>query len=110
MTATNAYAAYQAARNDGWTLVSSFHERVGSTHPEMVAREDNLSQEEVNLLLRIHHRIKPCDRLATDLKLSLDHLNLVSVALGKVDKKLNNLVQILEKILIACTKAHVEDD
>ena len=109
MTSTNAYAAYQAARNDGWTLVSSFHERVGSTHPEMVAREDNLSQEEVNLLLRIYQRIKPCDRLATDLKLSLDHLKLVSVAIGKVDKKLNNLVQILETMLHACANATVAD-
>ena len=59
MTLSNAYSAYLAAKNSGWDLVASFHARVGSTHPEVVAREDNLSLDEVRLLLRVHNRIKP---------------------------------------------------
>ena len=90
MTSTNVYTAYQAARNSGWDLVAGFKDRVGTTHPEVVAREDNLSQAEVNLLLRVHKRIKPRQKVASELGLSFDHLKIVSVAVGKVNQSLNN--------------------
>lgn len=109
MTLSNAYSAYLAAKNNGWDLVASFHARVGSTHPEIVAREDNLSLDEVRLLLRVHNRIKPGHLVASKLKLSLDHLKLVSTTMSKVDKKLNNPVKILDRMLHACANATVAD-
>src|SRR5699024_1767888 len=109
MTLSNAYSAYLAAKNSGWDLVASFHARVGSTHPEIVAREDNLSLDEVRLLLRVHNRIKPGHLVASKLKLSLDHLKLVSTAMSNVDKKLNNPVKILDRMLHACANATVAE-
>ncbi len=109
MTSTNVYTAYRAARNSGWDLVAGFKDRVGTTHPEVVAREDNLSQAEVNLLLRVHKRIKPRQKVASELGLSFDHLKIVSVAVGKVNQSLNNPGQVLEVMLRACANNTVAD-
>src|SRR5699024_9608958 len=109
MTLSNAYSAYLAAKNNGWDLVASFHARVGSTHAEIVARADNLSLDAARLLLRVHHRTKPGHLVASTLKLSLDHLKLVSTAMSKVDKKLNNPVKIRARMLHACANATVTD-
>src|SRR5699024_957883 len=109
MTLSNAYSAYLAAKNNGWDLVASFHARVGSTHPEIVAREDNLSLDEVRLLLRVHNRIKPGHLVASKLTLSLDHRTLVSSAMSKVDSKLNKPVKSLHRMLHAGASATVAD-
>lgn len=109
MTSTNAYAAYVAAMNNGWELLESFRARVGSALPETIAREDNLTEQEVNALLRTYKRIKPRHRVAASLKLSLDHLRAVSVAIGKVDTRLNNHAKVLDVMLRACHHKTVAD-
>lgn len=106
---TNAYSSYLAAKASGWDVLLAFHRQAGNLQPSRIARRDGIAESEVKLLRRIYKRIKPRNKVAAKLGLSLDMLGLVSKAIGKVDARLNDAPLVLEKMLKACAGATLHE-
>lgn len=106
---TDAYTSYLAAKASGWDVLLAFHQRAGTQQASSIARRDGIAESEVKLLQRMYKNIKPRNKIAAKLRLSLDLLSLVSKYIGKVDARLNDVPSILSTMLKACENATLHE-
>ncbi|MDY3126682.1 MAG: HNH endonuclease [Corynebacterium sp.] len=96
-------------RRDGWALLKDLGARLEMQPLHIIARDAAMAEAEARDLRRIYRRIKPCAALAEKLKLPLGHLQAISIALGTVQPRHNDMIEVLTRMLNAAADKTLAD-